>query len=64
MNRTGTAPALPLRGLICAAAVGLAGWGAGRAAAADDGLKEIRGDGLKGYIASDDAHRRRATATA
>ena len=63
MNRTGTALARPLRGLLLAAAVGLAGWGADRAAAADDGLKEIMGDGLKGYIASEIARPRRATAT-
>ena len=37
--------------MLWAAAVGLAGWG-GQANAADDGLKEIMGDGLKGYIAS------------
>jgi hypothetical protein len=34
------APARPLRLLLWAAAVGLAGWGAGQANAADDGLKE------------------------
>jgi hypothetical protein len=38
--------------LLWAASVGLAGWGAGQAKAADDGLKEIMGDGLNGYIAS------------
>ena len=52
MNRTGTATARPFRLLLWAAAIGLAGWGAGQATAADDGLKEIMGDGLKGYIAS------------
>jgi Ricin-type beta-trefoil lectin domain-like len=52
MNRTGTAPVRPLRLLLWAAAVGLTGWCAGQANPADDGLKEIMGDGLKGYIAS------------
>jgi hypothetical protein len=33
-------PVRPLRLLLWAAAIGLAGWGAGQANAADDGLKE------------------------
>jgi len=44
--------ACPFGLLLWAAAVGLAGWGTGQANTADDGLKEIMGDGLKGYIAS------------
>ncbi len=53
MNRTGTAPTSLLVALLWAAAVGLAGWCAGKAAVADDNLKEIMGEGLKGYISSE-----------
>lgn len=53
MNRTESALSILFRGLVWAAVVGLAGWAAGQTAAADDDLKEIMGEGLKGYIASE-----------
>ena len=51
MNRTGTASANCFVGWLWAVAVALAGWSAAQATAADT-LREIRGEGLKGYISS------------